>query len=67
MLTEHAELGLQPSLVADDSWTSGALSPVEERPINNVHVKGRHCVSPRVEWTGNASEKAALLCVLKED
>lgn len=65
MFAECAGLGPQYKMVSHHSWTSGPLSPMEERHMHiNMHIKGKRCVSLRMEWSVKASEQAVLLCSL---
>ena len=66
MFAECAGLGPQYKMVSHHYWTSGPLSPIEERHMHiNMHIKGKQCISLRMEWSVKASEQATLLCILK--
>lgn len=65
MLPEPAGPGLQCKRVSDHSCPWGALSPVEQRPLEKYTHQGKRCENPRKGWSGSASQQAASLCILR--
>lgn len=51
MFAECFDMGPQYKMVSDHLWISGSLSPKEER---HMLIKGKCCVSLRVEWSQDA-------------
>lgn len=63
MFAECFDLGPQYKMVSDHSWILGSLSPKEER---HMLIKGKCCVSLRVEWSQDALGQAIVAVRFEE-